>query len=47
MAAFFKQGIYNEKEAVKIRNTFDRLPLFNSENAQCFFDIEIGEGEDK
>lgn len=26
---------------------FNKLPKFNPENSQCFFDIEIGEGEDK
>lgn len=43
MAKFFQQGIYNEKEEAKIKKVFDTLPRFDPENAQTFFDIEIGQ----
>lgn len=47
MAAFFKQGIYNEKDDVKIRAVYNKLPDFDPENSQVFMDIEIaGEGDE-
>jgi len=46
MKKFFSQGIYNEKEAVKIRNVFDKLPAFREDNSQVFFDLQIGEGDE-
>lgn len=48
MAKFLSEGVYNEKEVVKAKKNFDKLPAFDQENAQTFFDIEIGnEGEEK
>lgn len=47
MQKFFSQGVYQEKEAAKIEKVFDKLPTFNLENPQTFFDISIGtEGEE-
>ena len=47
LAAFFSEGVYNDKEAPKITKNFDRLPDFNPENQQTYFDITIGnEGEE-
>ena len=46
-AAFFAEGVYNEKEAVKVTKRHDTLPAFNPENPQTYFDITIGtEGEE-
>mmetsp|Transcript_3679 Transcript_3679/g.6260 ORF Transcript_3679/g.6260 Transcript_3679/m.6260 type:complete len:244 (-) Transcript_3679:103-834(-) len=46
MKKFFAQGIYNEKETAKQKTVFPKLPEFDPENAQTYFDIEIaGEGE--
>ena len=48
MAQFFAQGIYTEKKNVVAKKVFDKLPEFDPENAQTFFDIEIGnEGDEK
>lgn len=48
MANLFKQGIYAEKKDVKPRKVLSRLPDFDPENAQVYFDIEIGnEGDQK
>jgi uncharacterized protein YozE (UPF0346 family) len=47
MAKFFSEGVYNEKVAPKPNNNFNKLPDYNSENAQTFFDITIGEGEEQ
>ena len=48
---FFKKGVYSEKETKKEATIFKTLPEFNAENAQTFFDIEIGtdgkEGHEK
>ena len=33
MKKFFSEGIYNEKEELKVRNVHEKLPAFNSENA--------------
>ena len=46
MAQFFKEEIYIEKQASKAKNVFEELPEFDVENAQTFFDIEIGNKED-
>lgn len=47
LAAFFSQGVYNDKEAVKVTKNHDKLPEFSIENTQTYFDISIGnEGED-
>ena len=47
MAAFFAEGVYNEKDAVKMTRNHDRLPDFKQENAQTYFDMTIGtEGEE-
>ena len=46
-AQFFSQGIYNEKEAPKPTKNHSKLPTFNIENVQTYFDISIGtEGEE-
>ena len=46
-AAFFSEGVYNDKDAPKQVKNFDKLPDFNPENPQTYFDITIGEdGED-
>jgi hypothetical protein len=39
--------MYNEKEAVKFMKKFDKLPDFDFENAQTYFDIEIGNTGDE
>lgn len=47
LAAFFAQGVYNEKDTIKVTKTHDALPEFKSENPQTYFDITIGtEGEE-
>lgn len=47
LAAFFSQGVYNDKATIKPTKTFDKLPEFKPENAQTYFDITIGtEGEE-
>ena len=38
-------GMYDEKEDFVPRPDTDTLPAFNPENAQCFFDMTIGSGE--
>lgn len=40
---FSGEGLYEEKEAPKANNEFDVLPAFDPDNAQCFFDIKIGD----
>jgi hypothetical protein len=47
MAKFFSEGVYNEKVVPKSMKNFDNLPKFDPENAQTFFDIAIGEGEEQ
>ena len=48
MKKFFSEGVYSEKEAVKNVKTFDKLPAFDIENVQTYFDVTIGnEGEEK
>jgi|TARA_B110000285_G_C15084616_1_gene595424 cyclophilin family peptidyl-prolyl cis-trans isomerase len=42
MAKAFAGGLYNEKSAPRITKNFDVLPEFDPENAQTFFDLEIG-----
>ena len=42
MQNMFKQGMYNDQKDVVHAKKFDKLPEFNPENAQVFFDIEIG-----
>jgi len=46
MKKFFEQGVYNEKEQPKVKNEFTKLPAFDAENAQVFFDFEIGNPDD-
>lgn len=47
LAAFFAEGVYNEKDAPKVTKSFDKLPAFNPDNVQTYFDIGIGtEGEE-
>ena len=43
MAKFFAQGVYNEKESKKVAQKHAKLPEFNQENAQTYFDIQIGD----
>lgn len=48
MKKFFAEGVYGEKESVKNVKTFEKLPAFDLENVQTYFDVEIGnEGEEK
>ena len=47
MAKFFSEGIYNEKDEVKIKKRWNHLPKFNPANAQTYFDIQIGNEEDE
>ena len=42
MQNMFKQGMYNEKTDVVPTKNYDSLPAFDPENAQTYFDIEIG-----
>jgi cyclophilin family peptidyl-prolyl cis-trans isomerase len=42
MAKFFAEGIYTEKEVAKTKKVHDKLPEFDQENVQTFFDFEIG-----
>jgi len=42
MAKFFSEGVYNEKVVAKASRVHPSLPKFDSENAQVYFDIEIG-----
>ena len=47
MAKFFAEGVYNEKE-VKVSPTVNKkLPDFDPENVQTFFDIKIGDPADE
>lgn len=43
MSKLFGQGIYNEKESVLVEKY--SLPDFDPENAQVWFDIQIGHPE--
>ena len=43
MKKFFSEGVYNEKEIPKGVKELRKLPEFDQENAQTYFDIEIGE----
>ena len=47
MKKFFAEGVYSEKEAPKPTRNYDKLPAFDSENVQTFFDVEIGNAEDE
>jgi len=38
---FFSEGVYNEKEDVKLTRNHDKLPDFSQERVQVYFDIEI------
>ncbi len=46
MQKFFKEGVYQEKEGAKVEQNFDKLPAFDQENVQTFFDIQIGTDDD-
>lgn len=49
MKAFFASGVYNEKKVTitPSKKNFDKLPKFNPNNPQVFFDLAIGnEGEE-
>ena len=46
-SAFFNEGVYNDKAAPRITKNYSKLPDFDPENCQTYFDITIGEeGED-
>ena len=45
IAKFFSEGVYNEKETKIVPKILVRLPEFDKENAQTFFDIQIEEGD--
>lgn len=47
MKKFFAQGVYTEKETPKAVKNHDKLPTFDAENVQTFFDVEIGNAEDE
>jgi len=42
MQKMFAGGLYNEKDSASNVRKFDKLPEFDEENAQVFFDIAIG-----
>ena len=42
LAAFFSQGVYNDKDDVKAEENHERLPEFDQDNVQTYFDISIG-----
>jgi len=39
MQKFFSEGVYNEKDLAPVSQSFDKLPQFEFENSQTFFDI--------
>lgn len=43
MQKFFSEGVYSEKSAPVPKKTFDKLPAFDQENDQVFFDMKVGE----
>lgn len=43
MRKALSQGLYNEKDNVVARQVYAKLPAFDPDNVQTFFDIEIGE----
>lgn len=47
MKNFFSQGIYNEKEAPKLAQKYEKLPQFSILNAQTYFDIVIGRDDEE
>ena len=47
MKKFFAEGVYSEKEIPKSVKNFEKLPAFDSENVQTYFDVEIGNEEDE
>lgn len=47
MQKAFSQGLYNEKDAPKATRSHSALPAFEIDNAQVYFDIEIGNPGDE
>lgn len=47
MKNFFSEGIYNEKEAPKVAEKYEKLPEFSILNAQVYFDIVIGKEDEE
>lgn len=47
MKKFFSAGVYDDKKAVVKAQFFDKLPDFNSENPQTFFDIAVGVSDEE
>ena len=47
MQKFFQEGVYQEKESGKIEKVFDKLPAFDPDNIQTFFEIQIGRDGDE
>lgn len=43
MQKMFAEGVYNEKEAPKVKKVHDKLPEFSADRRQTFFDIEISD----
>lgn len=43
MKELFSQGLYNEKAEVQVAKVNDKLPAFEGDNAQVFFDVNIGD----
>ena len=46
MSSMFSQGIYAEKKDAAGHKEFTKLPLFDPDNAQCYFDICIGNADE-
>jgi len=46
MSSMFSQGIYAEKKDAAGHKEFAKLPLFDPDNAQCYFDICIGNADE-
>ena len=44
---FFNKGVYSEEEQPKPDQIYQKLPNFDPENAQTFFEIAIGNEGDE
>ena len=47
MKAMFAEGLYEDKQDLKQKRVQTKLPDFDFQNVQTYFDIEIGEGDFK
>ena len=43
MKKMFSQGLYTDKADLQKRSVFDKLPAFDPDNVQTYFDISIGD----